>query len=98
MRTYLTLLQISASAEVVRFVWVRAYTRHRNGKLEKVRSYYRCSISSVIYIFSLKSIKMLWFLGKCGCCPVAPKVETISSAPYVRFWGTQGAKKGVKRA
>ena len=41
MRTHLTLLRISIGVEVVRIVWVRAYTRHRKGKLERVRSHYR---------------------------------------------------------
>ncbi len=41
MRTHLTLIQLSIGVEVVRFVRVRAYKRHRYGKLEIVRSHYR---------------------------------------------------------
>ena len=41
MRAHTMLIQISIGVEVVRFVRVRAYTRHRNGKLEMVRSHYR---------------------------------------------------------
>lgn len=41
MRTHLTQIQLSIRVAVVRFVWVRAYKRHRYGKLEKVRGHYR---------------------------------------------------------
>ena len=41
MRTHLTLIQLSIGVEVVRFVRVRAYKRHRYGKLEIVRSHYQ---------------------------------------------------------
>ena len=41
MRAHTTLVHLSIGVEVVRFVWVRAYKRYRNGKLEKVRAHYR---------------------------------------------------------
>ena len=41
MRAHPTLIQLSIRVAVVRFVWVRAYKRHRYGKLEKVRGHYR---------------------------------------------------------
>ena len=41
MRTHPMLIQLSIGVDVVRFVWVRAYKRHRNGKLEKVSGHYR---------------------------------------------------------
>ena len=40
-RTYLNVVLISIRVEQLRLVKVRAYTRVRNGKLERVNSYYR---------------------------------------------------------
>jgi hypothetical protein len=40
-RTYCKLVLTSIRVDVVRFVRVCAYTRIRNGKIERVRSHYR---------------------------------------------------------
>lgn len=41
MRAHSMLILLSIRVAVVRFVRVRAYKRHRYGKLEKVRGHYR---------------------------------------------------------
>ncbi len=40
-RKYSTVVQISIGVEVFRLVWVKAYTRLRLDKIEKVRGHYR---------------------------------------------------------
>ncbi len=40
-RKHIEILEISLRVEVIRLVRVKAYTRIRNGRIQKVRSHYR---------------------------------------------------------
>ena len=50
MRTYLSFVLTTTSVDVVRLVKVRAYTRVRNGKVERVSSHYRRFLGNPGYV------------------------------------------------
>ncbi len=40
-RTHFVVLEVSLRAEIVKYVKVKSYKRLRNGKIERIKSYYR---------------------------------------------------------
>ena len=75
MRTIKFLAIVTIEVEIVRLAKVRAYKRIRNGKIEKVRSYYRR------YLRLISALPLVFFM-RCGAFGTA---KTFYVAPNNHF-------------